>query len=62
MPWMALMKRKATHLAPSRAPFSCALQKIAAVPTRHPCRNVTKTNILIVFQRLSSSARGARMG
>jgi len=46
---------------PSRT-FSCALQKIAVVPMRHPCRNVTKTNILFVFQRLSSSARGAHMG
>ena len=34
------MKRKDTHLTP----VSCALQKIAVVPMRHPCRNVTKTN------------------
>ena len=27
---------------------SCALQKITVVPTRHPCRVVTQTNVLFV--------------
>ncbi len=52
------MKRKDTRLAP----VSFALHKIAVVSMRHPCRNVTKTNLVFVFQRFSSSARGARMG
>src|SRR6187402_442672 len=41
---------------------SCALRKMAVVPTRHPCLDVTKTHFLCVFQPFSSSARRTRMG
>ena len=51
-------KRKATLLV--RA--SCALRKMAVVPTQHPCRDVTKTHFLCVFQPFSSSARRTRKG
>jgi len=58
-----LVQRKVTERKDTPlVPVSCAFQKTAVVPVRHPCRIVTKTNILFVFHQFSSNARGTRKG
>ncbi len=41
---------------------SCALQKFAVAPVRHPCRIVTQTHFLCVCRQFSSSARQSQKG
>jgi len=49
-------QRKATSLIP----VSCAFQKIAVVPVRHPCRIVTKTKHPVCFTAILFQCSGAR--